>query len=85
MTWRDQAMCRGYDPDIFFPNVGLGGSNATLAKQITAAKRVCSMCPVDLECLDFALQPLNTCRHTCIMGGLTYQERVNVLNARVTA
>ena len=91
MTWRDQAMCRDTDPDIFFPRVRRAGSNGKrageLADHIAAAKRICATCPVDLECLDYALQTqtYNCKHHNCILGGLTYRERVNVLNARVNA
>ncbi len=91
MTWRDQALCRDYDPDLFFPRVQRGGSNGKRAgepaEHIAAAKRICRMCPVDLECLDYALrtQTYNCKHHNCVFGGLTYQERVNVLNARVDA
>ena len=91
MTWRDQAMCRDADPALFFPRVQRVGTNdqhaAVVAGRITKAKRICSTCPVDLECLDYALRTqTNNCKHhNCVLGGLTYQERVNVLNAQVNA
>ena len=43
------AACRGLDPMMFFPE---RGDKTTAAK----AKRVCrEMCPVETECLDWAL------------------------------
>ena len=93
MTWREQAMCRNYDPKVFFPRVSHSGGNVQRvrhehAKQIKQAKRICAMCPVDLECLDYALQlqdNYNHKSHGCIWGGTTYAERVEILDARVTA
>ena len=91
MTWREQATCRDYDPNLFFPRVQrFGGSNtqraAELAEHVAQAKRVCAMCPVDLECLDYAIQTqTNNCKHhNCVLGGLTYQERCHVAGATVT-
>ena len=88
MSWREQAMCRGYDPDLFFPHIRRAGGNETrsqeLADHIAAAKRVCAMCPVDLECLDYALQTQNAnhmTHHQCIWGGTTYQERLHIAGA----
>jgi len=50
--WRDQALCLYVDPELFFP-VGDKGPARTQAEQ---AKRVCTECPVRVECLDWALQ-----------------------------
>ena len=49
--WRDRALCRDTDPDLFFP-VGTTGHALV---QIEHAKAVCGQCPVTGECLDFAL------------------------------
>ena len=89
MSWRDQAMCRNADPALFFPRVRYGGNNedsrAEARRNIGKAKRVCAACLVTAECLNYALQTqTNNCKHhNCVLGGLTYRERVNVLNARV--
>ena len=45
VSWREQAACRGLDPDLFFPGRG------ELAEP---AKQVCAVCPVSAECLDAA-------------------------------
>ena len=44
--WRDQAACEGLDTNMFFPTKGLSSK---------PARAVCAECPVEAECLDFAL------------------------------
>jgi WhiB family redox-sensing transcriptional regulator len=44
--WRDLALCGQVDPEIFFPEKG---------QPSLAAKKVCAMCEVTAECLEFAL------------------------------
>jgi WhiB family redox-sensing transcriptional regulator len=67
-SWRDHALCRDTDPDLFFP-VGTTG-HALVA--IDNAKRVCAQCSVTQECLDFALE---TNQDSGIWGGLSEEER----------
>lgn len=45
--WMDSASCSGTDPSLWFPEQG--GDNGK------AAKRICGRCPVELDCLEFAL------------------------------
>ncbi|WP_317846071.1 WhiB family transcriptional regulator [Nocardiopsis quinghaiensis] len=45
--WQERAACRGQDPDLWFP--GQGGS-------VRAAKRVCRVCPVQINCLAEAMK-----------------------------
>src|SRR3954452_12844762 len=45
-SWRLDALCAETDPEAFFPEKG--GSTRE-------AKRVCAVCPVRMECLEFAL------------------------------
>jgi hypothetical protein len=47
--WRLNAMCRGMDVNIFFPEVGVD------VKHIHAIKEICGSCPVNVECLESAL------------------------------
>jgi len=66
--WRNDAACLNADPELFFP-IGTGGPSA---EQIIRARRICSRCPVIMECLE------NAIRHTGqfgIAGGLTESER----------
>jgi WhiB family redox-sensing transcriptional regulator len=46
MSWEDHARCIRYDPDLFF---------APRARAERRAKEICSDCPVQAECLDYAL------------------------------
>jgi WhiB family redox-sensing transcriptional regulator len=47
--WKDQGSCRSSDPDAFFPDKG----DPWGAKE---AVRVCRMCPVQRDCLEYALR-----------------------------
>ncbi|MFD6290912.1 WhiB family transcriptional regulator [Streptomyces sp. NPDC060205] len=53
MNWRERALCRYEDPDLFFP-IGAHDSGAGLL-QTDEAKAVCRRCPVMRRCLDWAL------------------------------
>jgi len=68
MDWRHQALCRGFDPEIWFP-VGDGGPALIQAAE---AKAVCAACPVQADCLAFALE--SGCSDG-IWGGLDVDER----------
>ncbi|MFE5871602.1 WhiB family transcriptional regulator [Streptomyces roseifaciens] len=58
-TWRNQAACGGIVNDTFFGDP-------------TAAKRLCQLCPVRPECLDWALK---TGEWHGVWGGLDEDER----------
>lgn len=61
--WHDQAVCKGKDPDLWF--LDRGDSSAE-------AKAICAECPVEAECLDWALtrkEPRG------IWGGTSERER----------
>jgi len=47
IDWRDQAACRGADPNIFFPKIPTTQSRET-------AQAFCVGCPVQAQCLDLA-------------------------------
>lgn len=65
LDWREHAACLGKRSDIFFDGYGED-----------AAKQLCWACPVQEECLAFALK---TEQNDGIWGGLTAQERHNLL------
>ena len=46
MSWRDEAACRGGDPDVFFVDP---------SDPAFEARRVCRSCSVTVECLDYAV------------------------------
>ncbi|WP_324787192.1 WhiB family transcriptional regulator [Streptomyces sp. H51] len=50
--WRDHAACRDQDPELFFP---IGSSGPALL-QTQQAKAVCTGCPVQEQCLEWALE-----------------------------
>jgi WhiB family transcriptional regulator, redox-sensing transcriptional regulator len=66
--WRAQALCRDTDPELFFP---IGTTGAALV-QIEQARAVCRQCPVQADCLDFAL---TTNQDSGIWGGTSEEER----------
>jgi WhiB family transcriptional regulator, redox-sensing transcriptional regulator len=66
--WTDHAICRGADPDLFFP-IGYSGP---LAAQVDQAKQICAHCPVLADCLDWALRAGEP---DGIWGGTTPEER----------
>jgi WhiB family redox-sensing transcriptional regulator len=70
--WRERALCAEVDPELWFPEPGCDSP---------AAKLICGRCPVQVECLDFAMtnyEPYG------IWGGLSAHER-RELRAEVRA
>jgi WhiB family transcriptional regulator, redox-sensing transcriptional regulator len=67
-TWRDRALCRDTDPELFFPV----GATGTALVQIERAKQVCFECTARVECLDFAL---TTNQDSGVWGGMSEEER----------
>ena len=67
-SWRRLAICRDTDPELFFPV----GTTGQALLQIAKAKSVCCECPVQTECLEFAME---TNQDTGIWGGLSEEER----------
>lgn len=63
IAWQDWGMCSQTSPDAFFPDKG---------QPTAAAKRVCATCPVQAECLEYALA--NDERFG-VWGGLSERER----------
>lgn len=86
-SWRDEAICRETDPDLFFPI----GTTGQALLQIDRAKQVCDECTVQVSCLEFALE---TNQDSGIWGGTSEEERrdirrriaarnrISVMNAR---
>lgn len=64
-SWREEALCKGFDPDVFFPDEGDTAG-------IAYAKSICEGCPVIEECLSYAVEMNQT---EGIWGGTTKQER----------
>lgn len=67
-SWRDSALCRDTDPELFFPV----GTTGIALVQMDKAREVCGECQVRTECLDYAL---DTNQDSGIWGGLSEEER----------
>lgn len=68
--WRDQALCAQTDPEMWFPDSGCSAS---------PAKKICRVCPVQVECLADAL--LRDDRFG-VLGGLSERERYRLKKPR---
>lgn len=68
--WRRDGLCAQVDSEMFFPD--RGGSSRE-------AKKVCKACPVQAECLRWAL---DTEEHFGIWGGLSEKERRRLKGGR---
>lgn len=66
--WRDHALCRDTNPDLFFPV----GKTGVALDSIAHAKAVCQQCVVTQDCLAFAL---DTHQDSGVWGGLSEEER----------
>lgn len=66
--WREDALCAQTDPEAFFPDKG---------ENPASAKDICRQCPVQIDCLDFAMrnnEPYG------VWGGYTARERQYIRN-----
>ncbi len=70
VSWRDQAACRGLDPDVFYP---VSDEDADVAKAI------CNECPVREACLEYALANRE---RDGVWGGATERERRRMVRQR---
>lgn len=68
MDWREDAVCRDLNPELFFP-IGVTGQ---AVDQIEIAKMYCSSCPSKDQCLEFAV---TTNQEYGVWGGTTEDER----------
>lgn len=72
-SWRDDAVCAGLDPDLFFPERGASSGEA---------KAVCRGCPVRSECLEHAM---SVPEKFGIWGGLSEKERRRLRRSKAIA
>jgi len=63
--WREEAACTGADTELFFPP----GEDETAAMQ---AKKICQICPVREDCLQYALA---TNQSEGVWGGMSSGDR----------
>jgi WhiB family redox-sensing transcriptional regulator len=71
-TWRDQARCRGVDPQVFHP-----AEEDEEAADV--AKDICGLCNVRESCLEYALEAREK---DGVWGGLTARERRRLIRQR---
>ncbi|MFF8637039.1 WhiB family transcriptional regulator [Streptomyces pilosus] len=76
-NWRSSAACRTEDPDLFFPI----GTSGPAVMQTEQAKAVCRRCPVQEQCLEWALE---TGQSIGVWGGTSETER-RALKRRIAA
>jgi WhiB family redox-sensing transcriptional regulator len=67
-NWRAAGACLTADPDLFFPISAAGPG----ARQVARAKRICASCPVQRQCLGFAMSHDQV---DGIWGGTTPEDR----------
>lgn len=72
-TWKSRGACFGLDPDMFHPGRG---------QSTEPAKRICMQCPVQAECLEYALSHFLKCG---IWGGASERERRQIRRERYAA
>lgn len=68
LEWRHRSACRSSDPVLFFPV----GSTGVALEEIRSAVAMCRECPVQQQCLDFAL---DTNQEFGIWGGTSEDDR----------
>ena len=66
--WLRDAACRACDPEMFFPS----GGPHQVAEQVERAQQVCDGCPVQTDCLEWAV---TTGADNGIWGGHTEEDR----------
>ncbi len=66
--WRDLAACRDHSRAVFFP----AGETGSAARQLELVKNICKSCPVQLECLGYAVE---TGQRFGVWGGTDEEER----------
>ncbi|MGZ8785829.1 MAG: WhiB family transcriptional regulator [Acidimicrobiia bacterium] len=64
--WREEAACSGLDTNLFFP------ATEDDQVQLSVARQVCALCPVQESCLAYAVESRQT---VGIWGGATTRER----------
>lgn len=76
--WRKRALCRvmGTHPSVFYPEKGprpVRGPGADTRAMVAQARKICDLCPVRIDCLEFAM--LDGQWWWGVWGGLTARER----------
>jgi WhiB family transcriptional regulator, redox-sensing transcriptional regulator len=78
--WMEFALCRGVDPEIFFPAAEPGVP--LYDAQVARARGICADCPVRSACLDWAIA---SGQDYGVWGGLDPAERRALVHPRLRA
>jgi hypothetical protein len=83
-NYHSEALCgEGYDPDLWAYMSSIErDKKRSMVYNIIAAKKICDMCPVKMECLKEGLQEENLKTHQgegLIWGGMLVSERALML------
>lgn len=69
MLWKEEGLCWNTDPSPFFPDRGAS---------TVPAKMICYICPVQNECLEFAIEK----PQPGVWGGKSETERAKIRRER---
>lgn len=69
-SWEHRSACKGIDPVIFYP---------ATEEEAARAKEVCAVCPVQTDCLEYAIAARE---HEGVWGGHTERERQRIIRRR---
>jgi WhiB family transcriptional regulator, redox-sensing transcriptional regulator len=72
-----QGLCNteGHGPDVFFLEDHFHPNSKEYRDAVARARAICARCPVQKECLHFAMKHYYTGCDTGIWGGKTFYER----------
>lgn len=70
LAWQADGLCRGLDPELFFPTRG---------EDAAPAKEICADCPVRNDCLEHALA---NHENFGVWGGASERERKRIRRRR---
>ena len=70
--WSEQALCKGMDSKIFFPEMSDRETNLVNLKK---AMNICKRCPVMIECF---MHSINNSEPDGIWGGVPFRQRTKI-------
>ena len=82
----DQPLCADDDPEMWFPEPNSGENSVGMRYQkinierAVEALRICSLCPLQKSCIEYAMESIETV-HYGIYGGTLPMERQRAISA----
>lgn len=73
LAWKARGLCKGHDPDLWYPDERTGTA------QVRKAKAICDQCPVKTECRDYAVAAYEK---DGVWGGTSPRERQALRRSR---